>query len=38
MLFPNNYKKRVQDLNSVYSDAGQFYWAKTKTWLKKEGP
>ncbi|MDC0449607.1 pseudaminic acid cytidylyltransferase [Pelagibacteraceae bacterium] len=36
MLFPNNYKKRVQDLDSVYNDAGQFYWAKTETWLKKE--
>jgi pseudaminic acid cytidylyltransferase len=36
MIFPQNYKKRTQDLGSVYNDAGQFYWAKTKTWLKQK--
>lgn len=36
MLFPANYKKRTQDLKEVYVDAGQFYWAKTKTWLEKK--
>ena len=36
MLNPQKYKKRTQDLGSVYNDAGQFYWAKTKTWLKQK--
>ena len=29
----NNYKKRSQDLNKIYHDAGQFYWGREKTWL-----
>ena len=34
MIFPNNYKKRTQDLKITYYDSGQFYWATAKTWLK----
>jgi len=34
MIFPNNYKKRTQDLKITYYDSGQFYWATAETWLK----
>jgi len=36
MLYKNSYNKRSQDLKEVYRDAGQFYWAKSKTWLSKK--
>ena len=29
-------KSRTQDLRKIYHDAGQFYWGKTETWLKKK--
>tara|TARA_S200000501_G_C20813334_1_gene739370 strand:+ start:841 stop:1527 length:687 start_codon:yes stop_codon:yes gene_type:complete len=32
-LMSNNYKKRSQDLNKIYHDAGQFYWGREQTWL-----
>lgn len=31
-----SYYKRTQDLEPKYFDAGQFYLAKNKTWLKKD--
>ena len=34
LLFEQHYNKRSQDLKKIYHDAGQFYWAKSKTWLK----
>ena len=34
MIYPNNYNKRSQSFDDVYHDAGQFYWAKIKTWNK----
>ena len=36
MLDEKNYYKRSQDLNSVYHDAGQFYWGKSKSCLLKK--
>jgi len=36
MIFKRYYKKRSQDLNKIYSDAGQFYWGTKKTWLSKK--
>ena len=33
---PNNHSKSSHLLKRSYHDAGQFYWAKTKTWLKKK--
>ena len=33
LLIPNNYYKRSQDLNTIYHDAGQFYWGSEKTWI-----
>ena len=30
------YKQRTQDLDKIYHDAGQFYWGKTSSWLKKK--
>lgn len=32
-MFPEHIKKRSQDLQEAIHDAGQFYWAKTDTWL-----
>jgi pseudaminic acid cytidylyltransferase len=29
MLWPENYKKRSQDFEPIYHDAGQFYWFNT---------
>ncbi len=37
MLFPENYHKRSQDLESIFHDAGQFYMAKKDKWLSDEG-
>ena len=36
MLFPKFYNKRTQDINSVYHDAGQFYWGSSESWLKNK--
>ena len=35
-IFPGKIKKRSQDLEPTYHDAGQFYWGASKTWLKKK--
>ncbi len=32
----SNYNKRSQNLKKIFHDAGQFYWAKSKTWLKEK--
>lgn len=32
---PENEDKRTQDLERAYYDSGQFYWAKSETWLTK---
>ena len=36
MIFPKNYNTRSQDLQKVYSDAGQFYWGKRSAWIRKK--
>ena len=36
MIFNKNVKKRSQDLKKIMCDAGQFYWAYKKTWLRKK--
>jgi len=36
MIFPQNYKKRTQDLPETFFDAGQFYWGLSKAWLKQK--
>lgn len=33
MLYPENFYQRSQDLKEAYHDAGQFYWAKSQTWV-----
>ena len=33
MLFPNHENTRSQDLSEIFHDAGQFYWAQSKTWI-----
>ena len=35
MLFPENYSKRSQDLDTVYYDCGQFYCMKSRSLLDK---
>lgn len=35
MIFPENYTSRSQDLNEVFHDAGQFYWAEPEVWKRK---
>jgi pseudaminic acid cytidylyltransferase len=32
-LIPDNEEKRTQELEPAYYDAGQFYWARSETWL-----
>ena len=32
-VYPENVNKRSQDLESIYHDAGQFYWAKSNVIL-----
>lgn len=32
--YPEHIKKRSQDLPTIYHDCGQFYWTKTKEYLK----
>jgi pseudaminic acid cytidylyltransferase len=34
-LYKGNENKRTQDFKKTYYDAGQFYWAKKKTWESK---
>ena len=36
MINKKNYKKRSQDLKPVFHDAGQFYWATKKIWIRKK--
>ncbi len=36
MLFPEFFLKRSQDLDKIYHDAGQFYFAKSNIWQTKE--
>ena len=33
LLYSSQYSKRSQDLKKIFHDAGQFYWAKSNTWL-----
>ena len=35
MIDKINYKSRTQDLKKIFHDAGQFYWGKVDSWLKK---
>lgn len=35
-VFPDFIRYRSQDLKDTYFDAGQFYFAKYETWMKKE--
>ena len=34
MVDPMNLLKRTQDFEDYYHDAGQWYWARAKTWLR----
>lgn len=36
MNWPENYKKRSQDIEPAYHDSGQFYWIKTKKFLEQK--
>lgn len=36
MIWPENYPKHSQELESSYHDAGQFYWIKRDNFLKHE--
>ena len=36
MIFPKFYNFRTQDLDPIFYDAGQFYWGKSESWLKKK--
>ncbi len=36
MFWPDHLNTRSQDLPDAYHDAGQFYWAETKNYLKKQ--
>ncbi len=36
MIWPENYKKRSQDLMQTYHDCGQFYWMKTESFLTQK--
>lgn len=36
MIDPKNEFVRTQDLDKLYSDAGQFYWSKAFNWLEKK--
>lgn len=36
MFYPEYFNSRSQDLRPAYHDAGQFYWAKPKTWLEQK--
>ncbi|MGP1449657.1 MAG: pseudaminic acid cytidylyltransferase [Wolinella sp.] len=34
MLFPNHFSTRSQDLEPIFHDAGQFYFAHARTWME----
>lgn len=36
MIWPENYKKRSQDLEPIFHDCGQFYWLKTRSFLEQK--
>ena len=36
MLSPKFEKTRTQDLETIYHDAGQFYWGKASSWLEQK--
>ncbi len=36
MLFAEHFMKRSQDLEKIYHDAGQFYFARAKIWEERE--
>lgn len=36
LLSRSNYNKRSQDLKRTFHDAGQFYWAKSSTWINQK--
>ena len=36
MLNPKFRNSRSQDLETFFHDAGQFYWAEKKKWIKKK--
>ena len=36
MLFPKMYNKRSQEIKETFHDAGQFFWAKADTIIKKK--
>ena len=36
MIDKKNYKSRTQDLKKIFHDAGQFYWGRANSWLKKK--
>lgn len=36
MLFKEHFSKRSQDLEKIYHDAGQFYFATAQTWWNRE--
>lgn len=36
MIWPENIKSRSQDFPTAYHDAGQFYWANAKKYLKEK--
>ena len=36
MFEPENFRKRSQDLKDAYFDAAQFYWGKTRSWIKED--
>ena len=35
-LFPDNELERTQDFESLFHDAGQFYWGRTRSWIMNE--
>ena len=36
MIYPDKFKERSQDLQDAFHDTGQFYWAKSITWINKK--
>lgn len=38
MLQPENAKRRSQDLEEAWHDAGQFYWGRSEAWLAGKSP
>ncbi|MFH0969681.1 MAG: pseudaminic acid cytidylyltransferase [Patescibacteria group bacterium] len=36
MIWPENYNKRSQDIESAYHDSGQFYWLRTDKFLQEK--